>query len=165
MRVDNRLISKKTFRIVSAFYFLIGVAIAVPATIVLYTEGSLKQELLRYWYLSIPVLSVPLFLSYIGLYYFFFSEDKFIVSISSKCVALGKIHSRFNQHIELPKDHIISYDIQEQFFCLKKKMTVLFRVNNTDKKKKFNISMLSKTELKELRGYMDGIVNANKKAV
>lgn len=165
MSVDNKLTSKKNISVVSSFYFLLGLAIAVPIAIILYTEGSLKQELIRYWYLSILLILFPIFLSYIGLYYFVFSEDKYILGIRAKCMALGRFHSHFNQRLELPKDHIINYEIKAKAFGLKKVMSVFFRVNETNKKKKFNVSMLSKKEFEKLIEHMDGIVSANKKAI
>jgi hypothetical protein len=153
---------KQTFRIIKAIYFLIAVGVTVPATIILTTDGYLKQLLLENWpYLLLP-LSILFFYSYIGLQHFFFTDDEYVVGIQSKCVAIGEYIDRYNTRLEIPRDHFVSYHEQHYLFGMKKMMWVLFTINGEGKRHKFNISMLSKRELNTLRKYLDQIVNDNK---
>ncbi|MBC8407450.1 MAG: hypothetical protein H8E12_01755 [Rhodobacteraceae bacterium] len=136
--------AKQTFRIVKAIYFLIGVGITVPLAIILTTDGSLKHLLLDNWiYLLLP-LSIPAFYSYVGLQHFFFTDDEYVVSIQSKCVAIGEYISSYNTRLEMPRNHLVSYHEHHHMFGIKKEMCVIFLINGDKKRQKFNISMLSK---------------------
>lgn len=155
--------AKSTFKIVKAAYFLIGVGITVPLTIIFLTNGTLKIQLLENIWYFLSLLLVPMFFAYVGLYHFFFVDDHYVVSLHSKCVLLGEHYTRFNTKVELPRDHIVSYHEHHYVFGLKKELCVAFEVNGKEKKQRFNISMLSKKELNMLRKYLDSVVNDNKK--
>lgn len=157
----NRLTSKRSFRLVKALYLVLGVVLVVPIFLILFTNGSIKQFLVEYWYYVLLLGLLPIYFSLIGMYHFFFSDDQYVVAIQSKCIALGEYSADFNHRIELPRDHIIAYELEKSLFGLKKMMLVKFKVNGVKKAQKFNVSMLNKREYAKLVKYMDSIVNAN----
>ena len=69
---------------------------------------------------------IPIISSTTGLYHFFFTDDQYVVKVHGKCVALGKYIKKYNRHIELPRDHIISFEEYHSFFGLKKEISIEF---------------------------------------
>ena len=139
IRVKN-IVARRTFSIVKVLYFIFGMCIALPLLIVLTTEGSIKEMLLGSWQYSLLLFIVPVITSTSGLYHFFFTDDKYVVKIHGKCVALGEYIKKYNKLIELPRDHFISYHEHQSFFGLKKEICIEFLVHEKSRKQKFNIS-------------------------
>ena len=160
MRVKN-IVARRTFSIVKVLYFIFGMCIALPLLIVLTTEGSIKEMLLGSWQYSLLLFIVPVITSTSGLYHFFFTDDKYVVKIHGKCVALGEYIKKYNKLIELPRDHFISYREHQSFFGLKKEISIEFLVHEKPRKQKFNISMLTSREHNLLREYLNDIINDN----
>ena len=119
MRVKN-IIARRTFSIVKVLYFIFGMCIALPLFIVLTTEGSIKEMLVASWEFSMVLFIIPVLTSTTGLYHFFFTDDKYVVKIRGKGVALGNYFKSYNNNIELPRDHFVSFSENQSFFGLKR---------------------------------------------
>ena len=161
MRVKN-IIARRTFSIVKVLYFIFGMFIALPLFIVLTTEGSIKEMLVTSWEFSIVLFIIPVLTSTTGLYHFFFTDDKYVVKIRGKCVALGNYFKSYSNNIELPRDHFVSFSENQSFFGLKKEINIEVLLHNKIRKQKFNTSMLSKKQYRLLIEYLSDIINDNK---
>ena len=162
MRVKN-ITAKRTFFIVKVLYFIFGMCIALPLFILITTEGGIREKILASWEYFLLLFILPIISSSTGLYHFFFTDDQYVVKIHGKCVALGEYFKKFNSLIELPRDHIVSFNENQSFFGLKKEISIEFLVNNKKRKQKFNVSMLNDKEHFLLREYLNDIINDNKK--
>lgn len=160
MRVKN-IVARRTFSIVKVLYLIFGMCIALPLLIVLTTEGGIREILIGSWEYFLLLFIVPVITFTTGLYHFFFTDDQYVVKIHAKCVALGEYIKKYNKLIELPRDHFVSYHVNQSFFGLKKEICIEFLVHNKLRKQKFNISMLSSREHNVLIEYLNDIVNEN----
>ena len=125
MRVKN-IIARRTFSIVKVLYFIFGMCIALPLFILLTTEGGIKEIILASWEYFLLLFIIPVISSTTGFYHFFFTDDQYIVKIHGKCVALGEYFKKYNRLIELPRDHIVSFEEYQSFFGLKKEISIEF---------------------------------------
>lgn len=163
MRVENKVVSKEKMFKLFMLYLTIGLALLSMSLIVFYTNGTLKQSIVQNYLFSLFLLLLPLSIySIIGVYKFSYYEENTILTINSKCISFGDIISGFSQDLDIPKNHVLDYQFGNKFFGLRKVMYVTFFMNGLEKKKKFNISMLSNGETNLLKYYMEGILRSNK---
>ena len=162
MRVDNKVVSQEKMFKLFMLYLMIGVALLSMFFIVFYTNGTLKQSIIQNYLFSLLLL-LPLFIySIIGVYKFSYYEENTILTINSKCIGFGDVISGFSQDLDIPKNHVLDYQFVNKLLGLRKVMYVTFFMNGSEKKKKFNISMLSHGETNLLKCYMEGILRMNK---
>tara|TARA_B100001115_G_scaffold181608_1_gene176166 strand:- start:92 stop:589 length:498 start_codon:yes stop_codon:yes gene_type:complete len=163
MRIENKVVSKEKMFKLFMLCLMIGVALLGMFLIIFYTNGTLKQSIVRNYLFSLLLLLLPLFIySIIGVYKFSYYEENTILTINSKCIAFGDIFSGFSQDLDIPKNHVLDYQFRNKLLGLRKVMYVTFFMNGSEKKKKFNISMLSHFETNLLKCYMQGILRRNK---
>lgn len=136
--------------------------ILLPAVFVLTTDGLIKNVILNNFTFLILLLLIPIFTTIIGLYSFSFNDDQFLVKIKTKCLVMGNFSSKFRSRLELPKDHIVSYEQNEFLFGLRKILQIKYRVNKRIQTQKFNISLLHKNDRDLLSIYISDIIKENK---
>ena len=162
MRVENKVVSKEKMLKLFMLYLMIGLVLLSLFFIVFYTNGTLKQSIVQNYLFSLLLL-LPLFIySISGVYKFSYYEENTILTINSKCIGFGDVISGFSQDLDIPKNHVLDYQFGNKFLGLRKVMYVTFFMNGSEKKKKFNISMLSHGETNLLKCYMEGILRSNK---
>ena len=163
MRVENKVVSKEKMFKLFMLYLMIGVALLSMFFIVFYTNGTLKHSIVQNYLFSLLILLLPLFIySIIGVYKFSYYEENTILTINTKCIVFGYVISGFSQDLDIPKNHVLDYQFGNKLLGLRKVMYVTFFMNGSEKKKKFNISMLSHGETNLLKCYMEGILRRNK---
>ena len=160
------VLAQKNFLIVKIIYGLISIFTFFLLIVIFLTDGSLKSFFLQNLNicLLVPFLIICFF-AYTGFYSFSFKQDKFFMSISSKCIALGEFISDYNINFEIPLKSISSYYEIQNFFGVKKIIFLTFNINKNKIIKRINISMLSKNELFLLRKYLNEIVEYNKSKI
>lgn len=136
--------------------------ILLPAIFVLTTDGLIKNVILNNFNFFILLLLIPIFTTIIGLYTFSFNEDQYIVKIKTKCLGMGNFSSKFRSRLELPRDHIVSYEQNEFLFGLRKILQIKYMMNKRIQTQKFNISLLHKNERDLLSIYISDIIKENK---
>lgn len=136
--------------------------ILLPAVFVLTTDGLIKNVILNNFTFFILLLLIPIFTTIIGLYTFSFNDDQYLVKIKTKCLGMGNFSSNFRSRLELPKDHIVSYEQNEFLFGLRKILQIKYRVNKRIQAQKFNISLLHKNDRDLLSIYISDIIKENK---
>lgn len=136
--------------------------ILLPAVFVLTTDGLIKNVILNNFTFFILLLLIPIFTTIIGLYSFSFNDDQFLVKIKTKCLGMGNFSSKFRSRLELPKDHIVSYEQNEFLFGLRKILQIKYKVNKKLQTQKFNISLLHKNDRDLLTIYISDIIKENK---
>ncbi len=136
--------------------------ILLPAIFVLTTDGLIKNVILNNFNFFILLLLIPIFTTIIGLYTFSFNEDQYIVKIKTKCLGMGNFSSKFRSRLEIPKDHIVSYEQNEFLFGLRKILQIKYMVNKRIQTQKFNISLLHKNDRDLLSIYISDIIKENK---
>ena len=75
---------------------------------------------------------------------------------------MGNFSSKFRSRLELPKDHIVSYEQNEFLFGLRKILQIKYKVNKKLQTQKFNISLLHKNDRDLLTIYISDIIKENK---
>lgn len=136
--------------------------ILLPAVFVLTTDGLIKNVILNNFTFFILLLLIPIFTTIIGLYTFSFNDDQYLVKIKTKCLGMGNFSSKFRSRLELPKDHIVSYEQNEFLFGLRKILQIKYMVNKRIRTQKFNISLLHKNDRDLLSIYISDIIKENK---
>ena len=136
--------------------------ILLPAVFVLTTDGLIKNVILNNFTFFILLLLIPIFTTIIGLYSFSFNDDQFLVKIKTKCLGMGNFSSKFRSRLELPRDHIVSYEQNEFLFGLRKILQIKYKVNKKLQTQKFNISLLHKNDRDLLTIYISDIIKENK---
>ena len=162
--MNNKQISNnhRVLRIQQWLVLIIILFILLPATFVFTTDGLIKNYILNNFTFFTLLLLIPIFTTIIGLYTFSFNEDEYIVKIRTKCLGMGDFSTKFSSRLELPKDHIISYEQNKFIFGLRKILHMKYIVNKRIQTQKFNISLLHKNDCDLLSIYIDDIIKKNK---
>lgn len=160
---NKQITSKPTVLKIQQWLVLsIVLFILLPAIFVLTTDGLIKNVILNNFTFFILLLLIPIFTTIIGLYTFSFNEDQYIVKIKTKCLGMGNFSSKFRSRLELPRDHIVSYEQNEFLFGLRKILQIKYMVNKRIQTQKFNISLLHKNDRDLLSIYISDIIKENK---
>lgn len=162
--MNNKQITSKSrvLKIQQLLVLSIALFILLPAVFVLTTDGLIKNIILNNLIFFTLLLLIPIFTTIIGLYTFSFNEDFFLVKIKTKCLGIGNFSSKFRSRIELPKDHIVSFEQNKYLFGLRKILQLKYMVNKKIQTQKFNISLLHKNDRDLLSIYISDIIKENK---
>jgi hypothetical protein len=160
---NKQITSKPTVLKIQQWLVLsIVLFILLPAIFVLTTDGLIKNVILNNFTFFILLLLIPIFTTIIGLYTFSFNVDQYLVKIKANCLGMGNFTSKFRSRLELPRDHIVSYEQNEFLFGLRKILQIKYMVNKRIQTQKFNISLLHKNDRDLLSIYISDIIKENK---
>jgi hypothetical protein len=160
---NKQITSKSTVLKIQQWLVLsIVLFILLPAIFVLTTDGLIKNVILNNFTFFILLLLIPIFTTIIGLYTFSFNVDHYLVEIKANCLGMGNFSSKFRSRLELPRDHIVSYEQNEFLFGLRKILQIKYMVNKRIQTQKFNISLLHKNDRDLLSIYISDIIKENK---
>jgi len=160
---NKQITSKPTVLKIQQWLVLsIVLFILLPAIFVLTTDGLIKNVILNNFTFFILLLLIPIFTTIIGLYTFSFNVDQYLVKIKANCLGMGNFSSKFRSRLELPRDHIVSYEQNEFLFGLRKILQIKYMVNKRIQTQKFNISLLHKNDRDLLSIYISDIIKENK---
>jgi hypothetical protein len=119
------------------------------------TNGLFYKLIINNLAFSFSPVLIPFFYSFIGLYFFSLEENSGMLKVKSKCMMLGSFFSKFKSDLTIPTNYITKIKINKNIFGLKKEMKITFKTSKNSFKKTFNISLLSKKELKLLSTYIN----------
>lgn len=162
--MHNKQITNKNraLKIQQWLVLIIVLFILLPAILVFTTNGLIKTVITNNFTFFTLLLLIPIFTTIIGLYTFSFNDDQYLVKIKTKCLGMGDFSSKLSTRLELPKDHIVSYEQNELFFGLRKILRIKYMVNKRIQTQNFNISLLHKNDRDLLSIYISDIIKENK---
>ena len=150
MKITNKLTSDIKLDFISFVYIVLSLFYVFTIVILLFTSGTIKQELLdNISFVLLPLL-LPLLLSFIGLRRLKFDINSKYIKFTSDCIFMSYLSDNFSDKTVLKKGDYNSNYESTSILGFKRELVLLYKKNDQHLKKKINISFLSSLERQTL---------------
>ena len=146
--------SKNRYHKLIFLYLILTFFFIVIFSFILFTNGTINSFISEYLILFLLPLFIPFLLSIKGLYFFSYDINNGVLNVESNCKAISPFFTSFKKELTIPADYLTKVEFDDEFFGLRKEVIISYTRKNKIYKRKFNISTLSKNELKSFHEYL-----------
>lgn len=150
----KRVYSSFTFQCIRLIYLSLFI-FYIFCGLLFFTNGSLNTILMDNLSLILFPIIIPVIFSFFGVYRFSFQEKNGLMEFKSSCMLLGHFNNSFRNELIIPSQKIADVNLDSSFLGLRRTLQIKFVGNKKIYKKRFNISLLTSSETKLLKSYLN----------
>tara|TARA_B110000444_G_scaffold64846_1_gene60765 strand:+ start:31 stop:525 length:495 start_codon:yes stop_codon:yes gene_type:complete len=161
-RINLKSNNRKVSMLATFLTILFGIIIfVIPLLLInIFPQSAIGISFISHIYYGYSILPIILYIIITGFYYYSIKIDAYIMFVTSSRTISGLFMSK--NYIEVPHDMLVQYSFFNRSFTLNK--TLMLKLQDTSGKiiiKRFNISFLSKSEVRKISKVFDEIIAKN----